>query len=233
MDWWTARIAAVFRLVDMVRIDHFRGFESYWSIPAECETAVDGKWQPGPGKTFFDDIFKRLGRLDIVAEDLGVITPQVAALRDGLGFPGMKILQFAFDGDPVNSYLPCNYTTPNCVVYTGTHDNDTTVGWFLSDQIDDGLRQQIKHHANRRLHDDSGIHEDLMYLAMSSISRLSIIPLQDVLGFGSDCRMNTPGVPTGNWAWRCAPEFLTPQLAAFLDEMSRRFGRQKRTDNVD
>ena len=230
MDWWTARIAAVFDMVDMVRIDHFRGFESYWSIPAECETAVDGRWLPGPGKAFFDEIFQRLGRLDIIAEDLGVITPKVASLRDGLGFPGMKILQFAFDGDPANTYLPCNFTTPNCVVYTGTHDNDTTVGWFLSDMIDDPLRQQIKRHANRHLHDSNGIHEDLIYLAMSSISRLAIIPLQDALGFGSDCRMNTPGVPTGNWAWRCAPEFLTPQLAAFLDEMSRRFGRQKRND---
>jgi 4-alpha-glucanotransferase len=225
LDWWTARIAGVFRMIDMARIDHFRGFESYWSIPAKCETAVDGTWMPGPGKAFFDEIFKRLGRLEIIAEDLGVITPKVAALRDSLGFPGMKILQFAFDGNPANSYLPWNFTTPNCVVYTGTHDNDTTVGWFLSDQLDDRRRQQIKRDANRRLHDDSGIHEDLIYLAMSSTARLAVIPLQDVLGFGSDCRMNTPGVSTGNWAWRCAPEYLSRQLADHLRELSLRFGR--------
>ncbi len=225
MDWWTARFAAVFRMVDMARIDHFRGFESYWAIPAHCTTAVDGAWLPGPGRTFFDEIFRRLGRLDIIAEDLGVITPEVSALRDNLGFPGMKILQFAFDGDPTNSYLPWNFTTANCVVYTGTHDNDTTVGWFLSNSVDDHRRQQIKRHANRRLHDDSGIHEDLIYLAMSSTARLAIIPLQDVLGFGSDCRMNTPGVSTGNWAWRCAPHYLTRQLAEHLSAMSRRFGR--------
>jgi len=227
LDWWTSRITAIFSLVDMARIDHFRGFESYWSIPAANATAVKGQWQRGPGKAFFDRIFERLGRLDIIAEDLGMITPEVSTLRDSLGFPGMKVLQFAFDGNPDNSFLPFNYTTPNCVVYTGTHDNDTTVGWFLDDRIDDRMRREIKRHANRRLDDGSGIHEDLIYMAMASIGRLTILPLQDVLGFGSDCRMNTPGLANGNWRWRCAPEYLTPERAAFLKAMTVRFGRER------
>ncbi len=137
----------------------------------------------------------------------------------------MKVLQFAFDGNPDNSFLPYNYESPNCVVYTGTHDNDTTVGWFFSERLDDGLRRQIKRQANRGLHDGGGIHEDLIYLALASIGRLTIFPLQDILGFGSDCRMNTPGLPTGNWGWRCAPEFLTPQVAEHLKERTERFGR--------
>ncbi|KGO35585.1 MAG: 4-alpha-glucanotransferase [Desulfoprunum sp.] len=227
LDWWTSRIAAIFNMVDMARIDHFRGFESYWSIPAANDTAVEGQWRHGPGKAFFDRIFDRLGRLDIIAEDLGIITPEVSTLRDSLGFPGMKVLQFAFDGNPDNSFLPYNFTTPHCVVYTGTHDNDTTVGWFLSDRINDGMRREIKRHANRRLDDGSGIHEDLIYLAMSSTGRLTILPLQDVLGFGSDCRMNTPGLASGNWRWRCAAEFLTPERAAFLHDLTVRFGRER------
>lgn len=225
LDWWTARISSIFSMVDTARIDHFRGFESYWAIPAANETAVEGEWRTGPGKALFDNLFKRLGKLDIIAEDLGIITQEVSRLRDSLGFPGMKVLQFAFDGNPDNSFLPYNYDTANCVVYTGTHDNDTTVGWFLSDLLDDNLRDNIKHHANRRLNDGCGIHEDLIYLALASIGRLTIFPLQDILGFGSDCRMNTPGMPTGNWSWRCAPEFLTPEIAESLRDRMERFGR--------
>ncbi len=225
LEWWISRISAIFKMVDTARIDHFRGFDSYWSIPAENETAVDGQWLPGPGKPFFDKIFKRLGKLQIVAEDLGIITPAVGKLRDDLGFPGMKVLQFAFDGNPDNSFLPYNFDTPHCVVYTGTHDNDTTLGWFQGEQLNDDLRQRVKRQANRWLHDHSGIHEDLIYLALSSIGRLTIFPLQDILGFGSDCRMNTPGVPTGNWSWRCAPEFLSPEIAVRLQEATLRFGR--------
>jgi 4-alpha-glucanotransferase len=225
LEWWISRISAIFTLVDTARIDHFRGFESYWSIPAENETAVDGEWLPGPGKAFFDKIFARLGKLEIVAEDLGIITPEVGQLRDDLGFPGMRVLQFAFDGNPDNSFLPHNFDTPHCVVYTGTHDNDTTLGWFLSGQLSDEQRQRAKRQANRWLHDGSPIHEDLIYLALSSIGRLTIFPLQDILGFGSDCRMNTPGMPTGNWRWRCAPEFLTQSVASNLQEITLRFGR--------
>lgn len=225
LEWWVSRISNIFKMVDAARIDHFRGFASYWSIPAENETAVDGTWLPGPGKPFFDKVFQRLGKLEIVAEDLGVITPEVGELRDNLDFPGMKVLQFAFDGSPDNNFLPYNFDTPHCVVYTGTHDNDTTVGWFLGGDLSDDLRQRIKRQANRFLHDTSSIHEDLIYLALASIGRLTIFPLQDVLGFGSDCRMNTPGVPTGNWGWRCAAEFLTPETAARMHELTVRFGR--------
>jgi 4-alpha-glucanotransferase len=137
----------------------------------------------------------------------------------------MKVLQFAFDGNPLNPFLPHNYTDPNCVVYTGTHDNDTTLGWFLSNQLNEDLRATIKLFANRKMHDDSPIHQDLIYLALSSISSLAVIPLQDLLGFGSDCRMNTPGVAKGNWRWRCAEEFLTAELADHLKELTCRFGR--------
>lgn len=224
-DWWAQRFEAVFELVDIARIDHFRGFESYWSIPAEAETALNGEWRKGPGAEFFDAIFARLGDLKIVAEDLGIITEEVHKLRDKLGFPGMKVIQFAFDGDPANSFLPHNFTTPNCVVYTGTHDNDTSLGWFLSEQLSDQGRENVKKLANREMHDHSPIHLDLIYLALSSTASLAIIPLQDVLGFGNDCKMNTPGVAEGNWQWRCAPENLTDKAAETMEELCRRFNR--------
>lgn len=225
IDWWVERFQAVFELVDIARIDHFRAFESYWAIPADEETAVNGEWLKGPGESFFHKIEERLGHLDIVAEDLGIITQKVIDLRDALGFPGMKVLQFAFDGNINNNFLPFNFETPNCVVYTGTHDNDTTVGWFLDNKLGDELRHTIKRIANRSLHDSSGIHEDLNYMAMSSISKLAIFPLQDILGFGNDCKMNSPGVPEGNWRWRCAPEFLTTDIKKQLRSLTELFGR--------
>ncbi|TKB27648.1 4-alpha-glucanotransferase [Desulfopila sp. IMCC35006] len=225
MQWWTNRLSHLFTLVDIARIDHFRGFESYWSIPEECTTAVDGQWEKGPGKTFFTQIAENLGPVNIIAEDLGIITPEVEALRDELGFPGMKVLQFAFDGNLDNSFLPHNFTSPQSVVYTGTHDNDTTVGWFLSDRLDDRQRENIRLTANRAPHDQRGIHNDLIYLAQSSISVLCIFPLQDILGFGGDCRMNTPGIAEGNWRWRCSGEFLIPAVADQLRAITRRFNR--------
>jgi len=225
LDWWTQRFANVFTFFDVVRIDHFRGFESYWSIPAEEKTAEKGRWLQGPGKSFFLEIFARLGRLDIVAEDLGEITPAVVKLKNSLGFPGMKILQFAFDKNPDNSFLPFNFKTSNCVVYTGTHDNDTTVGWFLSDKLDDTDRSLIKYFANRDVNDTRGIEQDLIYLALSSTAALAITPLQDILGFGSDCRMNIPSTKSGNWRWRCAPDFLTSQVSSHLKFITELFGR--------
>ena len=229
LDWWTKRFSAVFELVDLARIDHFRGFESYWAIPAEKPTAVDGVWLKGPGQSFFESITQKLGHLNIIAEDLGIITPAVEKLRDSLGFPGMKVLQFAFDGNADNPFLPHNFTTPNSIVYTGTHDNETTLGWFLgSNQMDDDLRRKIKRIANRELQDSHGIHQDLNYLALSSISTLAILPLQDVLGFGNDCRMNSPGTPAGNWRWRCAAEFLNTEITNSLAEQTSLFGRDPR-----
>jgi 4-alpha-glucanotransferase len=225
VNWWADRLSHLFKLVDMVRIDHFRGFESYWAIPEKNPTAENGVWCKGPGKLFFENIAEKLGVLNIVAEDLGIITPEVEILRDELGFPGMKVLQFAFDGNPENSFLPHNFTTTNCIVYTGTHDNETTVGWFLSERLDDSQRATIKRFANRTLHDRNAIHDDLIYLAQSSIAALCIFPLQDVLGFGNDCKMNSPGVPSGNWRWRCAGEFLTEEISAKLQYSTRLFSR--------
>jgi len=225
LHWWCARFTAVFRQVDIARIDHFRGFQAYWSIPADDETALNGEWRQGPGAAFFKTVFDRLGPLKIVAEDLGEITEDVIALRQDLGFPGMKILQFAFDGDHSNSFLPHNFESSNFFVYTGTHDNNTTVGWYLSDRIDEGIRRQVKTIVNREDDEVHGIHRDLIHQAMSSTAVVSIYPLQDVLGFGGDCRMNMPGTDEGNWRWRCSTEFLSEDVAWWLHDLTHTFNR--------
>lgn len=225
VDWWIQRFKIIFDMVDVARIDHFRGFQAYWAVPVEEKTAIKGSWVKGPGASFFEKIYRHLGELKIIAEDLGEISDEVIKLRDRLGFPGMKVLQFAFDGNKANPFLPHNYTTPNCVVFTGTHDNDTTLGWFLSSQLNDRQREEIKRIANRLMHDASPIHHDLVYLALSSTASLAVIPLQDLLGFGSDCRMNTPGVAQGNWQWRCHEKYLTDETAYSLKRLCHRFGR--------
>ncbi|HID70333.1 MAG TPA: 4-alpha-glucanotransferase [Desulfobacterales bacterium] len=233
-SWWTERFRTIFTLVDIARIDHFRGFEAYWSIPSTHKTAINGKWVKGPGIHFFQEIYRQLGPLQIIAEDLGEITPEVTALRDALNFPGMKVLQFAFDGNVKNSFLPFNFTSPNSVIYTGTHDNDTTVGWYLSNQLTDETRKTLLQYCNHRLNEDSEIHKDLIHLALSSISRYAIFPLQDILGFGNDCKMNSPGSKKGNWAWRCAPRFLTDDISGWLYNQCELFGRlpqQTQPDN--
>ncbi|MBN2808298.1 MAG: 4-alpha-glucanotransferase [Deltaproteobacteria bacterium] len=213
MLWWRLRLKRLAELVDVVRIDHFRAFESYWRIPAGAETAEKGEWVKGPGAAFFQQLGQVMENLNIIAEDLGTITPPVAALRESLGFAGMKVLQFAFDGDPENLYLPWNYTSPNCVVYTGTHDNETTLGWYLNAAVDNLCKERARRAANS---DGHAIHLDFIKLAYASIAALAIIPLQDALGFGNDCRMNSPGSNHDNWAWRCAPRFLTKELAEML-----------------
>ena len=230
VQWWVSRFKRVFQQVDIARIDHFRGFESYWAVPAEHETALAGEWCKGPGAEFFKEMFKELGPLSIVAEDLGEITPAVVNLREKLGFPGMKVLQFAFDGNANNDFLPFNYRSSNFFVYTGTHDNDTSVGWYLSEKVDDTVRKRVKNLVNRNLHDGSDIHRDLIYLAMSSIAAICIMPLQDVLGFGSDCRMNTPGTTEGNWRWRCGDEYLSEDTAQWLARQTRQFRRSPGND---
>lgn len=214
--WWQQRFHHIIQAMDIVRVDHFRGFESYWEIPATEETAIKGRWVKGPSALFFDAIMKSTGPLPIIAEDLGIITPAVETLRDSQGFPGMRILQFAFESDPTNPYLPHNYSTPNTVVYTGTHDNNTTLGWFLSDKITEATRAKIRRYTN--CNDDNLIPWQFVRLALASIANTAILPLQDVLGFGGDCRMNTPSTSQGNWRWRCAPRFLTPELAARLKD---------------
>jgi len=222
--WWQQRLQAILSTVDSIRIDHFRGFESYWSVPAEEETALNGSWEPGLGVSFFQEMENRLGALPIIAEDLGVITPAVEKLRDDLAFPGMKILLFAFDGDPDNAYLPHNMIQ-NCVVYTGTHDNDTAVGWYLSEETSSRAKELAREYANCQNPDAAHFHKQIVYLAQSSVAALCILPMQDVLGFGNDCRMNRPGTGTNNWQWRCAPRFITDSLATELRRTTALFGR--------
>lgn len=220
-QWWVQRFKALLRYVDVIRIDHFRGFEAYWAVPMGEETAVNGEWIKAPGETFFQVLGDRLGKLPIVAEDLGVITPEVETLRDQFGFPGMKILQFAFGSGPGNPYLPFNYQGSKWIVYTGTHDNNTTLGWF----------SQCGHHEKEGLLNylgctgPHGIHWDMIRLALSSTACQAIIPLQDVLGLGSEGRMNTPSEGQGNWGWRYRAGALAPELRDRLRSMTETYGR--------
>jgi 4-alpha-glucanotransferase len=200
--WWISRMTAILELVDLVRIDHFRGFEAYWEIDAKEETAINGTWVRGPGVRFFEALRDELGDLPIIAEDLGEITREVVELRDSLGLPGMLILQFAWS-DPENLFLPHNHV-PNRVVYTGTHDNTTTLGWWMGEAGEHG-RNFVREYLN---HDVNEPHWTLMRLAMMSCAHTCIVPMQDVLGYGGDTRMNTPGKESGNWGWRFSAEML-------------------------
>ncbi len=217
--WWLERIKASLELYDIVRVDHFRGFESYWEIPASEPTAVKGKWVKGAGQAFFDAIKQELGDLPIIAEDLGVITPEVAALRDDNGLPGMNVLHFAFAGDASDPYLPHNYKV-NSVVYSGTHDNDTTKGWY--EQAPEKERDFARRYLARG---DDNIAWDFIRLAFASVANTAIVPLQDVLGLGSNARMNTPGLASGNWSWRFKWQDVPYWVASQLKEMSEAYGR--------
>jgi 4-alpha-glucanotransferase len=219
-SWWLARFRWNLAQADLVRIDHFRGFEACWAIPAEEETAVNGQWEAVPGTDLFQALADVLGEPSIIAEDLGVITPEVETLRDRFGFPGMKILQFAFDSGAGNPYLPHNFQR-NCVVYSGTHDNDTTVGWW--DSRDRKERDAVRAYLGSGARDISW---DLIRLAMVSVADLCIFPLQDVLGLGREARLNTPGSPNDNWAWRFHPEACTDELQQRLADLCRIYGRQ-------
>lgn len=194
--WWFKRFKATLSLVDYIRVDHFRGFEAYWEIPAEEETAINGEWKPGPAEDFFIALQNELGDLPIIAEDLGVITEGVEKLRDGFNLPGMKVLQFAWS-DSSNLFLPHNHPV-NCVVYTGTHDNNTTIGWWLS-EAHDGVRNFMNMYLERDVRE---INWRLMQVAMMSPAHTAIFPMQDVLNLGEEARMNTPGIEQGNWTWR-------------------------------
>jgi 4-alpha-glucanotransferase len=252
--WWIERFRTTLTLVDIARIDHFRGFAAYWEVPASEETAINGRWVRGPGEALFAAVRKALGGtsteftlspsaeftlsaaeglmvnsaegfstgLPIIAEDLGLITPDVEALRDNLGFPGMKVLQFAFVGDPDHPYLPHNYT-PHCIVYTGTHDNDTTLGWWRTRTPSD--RHNVQLYLGR---DGSDIGWDFIRLALASVAEMAIVPMQDVLNLGSAGRMNTPGSAGGNWSWRYTEDLLTIDLAERLRSLTEIYGRLKR-----
>jgi 4-alpha-glucanotransferase len=218
--WWIARLRATIQQVDVVRIDHFRGFEAYWEIPAGMPTAEKGRWVRAPGVDFFEKTRAALGHLPLIAEDLGIITEGVEALRDGFDLPGMRILQFAFDGKNYNPYLPHNFDNPNTVVYTGTHDNDTTRGWFTN------LSEDLKHNVRRYLaRDGREIAWDLIRLAWSSVANLAVAPLQDVMNLPGSARMNLPGRPSGNWSWRYTPDMLPGAVLDRLAETTELFGR--------
>ncbi|OYT72065.1 MAG: 4-alpha-glucanotransferase [Chloracidobacterium sp. CP2_5A] len=228
--WWLSRLRHLFRLVDIVRLDHFRGFAACWEIPAAAPTAATGKWVKTPGRKLFAAMKKTFGALPIIAEDLGVITPDVTALRDDFGFPGMRVLQFAFSGDPKNQDLPHNYVT-NAVVYTGTHDNDTTVGWYASRPGVGSTREAADIERERAFcraylnSDGAEIHWDFIRAAYASVAHTAIVPLQDALGLGSEGRMNLPASERGNWSWRCKLEDFTAASAARLRELARLYGR--------
>ena len=218
-SWWIARFRWNQAQTDLMRIDHFRGFEACWSIPASEETAINGRWTPVPGEKFFRTVVDIMGEIPVIAEDLGMITPEVEELRDRFGFPGMKVLQFAFGSGPDNPYLPHNLERRS-VIYTGTHDNTTTPGWWqdLSAEEKEAVRSYLDT-------DGRDIHWDLIRLAMLSVADLSIFPLQDVLGLGANARMNAPGSSAGNWSWRYLPDALTEELRQRLAGMCHTYGR--------
>lgn len=218
--WWIDRVRHQLDQVDYVRIDHFRGFEAYWEVPADAETAIQGEWKKGPGADLFLAIQKELGDdLPIFAEDLGIITPEVEALRDQFGFPGMRVLQFAFEGGE-STFLPHQFNTRNCICYTGTHDNDTTVGWYQ--HTSDYARDKVRRYMNT---DASSISWDFIRICLGSIARYAIFPVQDLLKLGSEARMNTPGTADHNWEWRFRQGELNSGMAQGLRQMTELFGR--------
>ena len=219
--WWIRRVEAILEYVDIIRIDHFRGFQAYWGVPQGEDTAMNGTWLEAPGDEFFQLLEKQLGILPIVAEDLGVITPEVEALRDKFNFPGMKILQFAFDDDRENGFLPYNYTDRNCVVYTGTHDNNTTVGWFYERSPEE--QNNVVDYLG--CVGEDGIHWAMIRLALSSVGNTVVLPFQDILGLGTDAKMNTPSQATGNWSWRCRAEAFNDELSGRMRHLTYLYGR--------
>jgi 4-alpha-glucanotransferase len=222
-DWWVKRVQATLSMVDYIRIDHFRAFEDYWEIPATEETAIKGKWLKGPNIDFFNVLKEKLGALPIIAEDLGQITEAVEKLRDDLGLPGMKIIQFAWS-DPDNEFLPHNYSTPNCIAYTGTHDNNTTLGWYTG-EANEGEKAYFRGYVGQEITEP---HWEMIRLGMMSVAHTFIAPMQDVLGFGTDTRMNMPGREMGNWGWRFTPEWLDHPSRERLKSLTHIYGRNPR-----
>ncbi len=221
-SWWVRRFKASFAMVDILRIDHFRGFEAAWEVDGGEETAVKGEWVKVPGKELFRTVEARLGTLPIIAEDLGVITPEVRALKDGCGFPGMKVIQFGFGSGALNEFLPHNFDRES-VVYTGTHDNDTTRGWY------DSQPQEVQAHVQRYLGvDDSDVVWELIRQAMRSVACIAIIPMQDLLDLGTEARMNQPSIACGNWDWRVGHDQVSQETISRLEEMTVLYGRDCR-----
>ncbi len=217
--WWTARVRRALGHADVFRIDHFRGFSAYWEVPESCPTAIEGRWVAGPGRALFDALAAALGELPIVAEDLGIITPDVTALREACGFPGMRVLQFAFGGDASNPYLP-HHCTAASVIYTGTHDNDTTRGWWYSATPHE--RSFVTSYLAADSHD---IHWAMIRAACNSIANTAVFPMQDVLGLDGTHRMNRPGSPVGNWAWRFEWAMVGDEPSRVLGAITAASGR--------
>ena len=221
-DWWLKRIAYCFDLYDIVRIDHFRGFDEYYSIPYGDETAVNGHWEKGPGMDLFNTVKEKLGELDIIAEDLGFLTESVFQLLKDSGYPGMKVLQFAFDPSEDSDYLTYKYQR-NCVVYTGTHDNDTAAGWF--EKLSDGDKEVALRYMNSFYTPKEEQHWDLIALAMRSTADTCIIPVQDFLGLGSEARINMPSTLGDNWKWRMTKGAFSEELKEKIRRMTKLYGR--------
>ncbi|HAJ97539.1 MAG TPA: hypothetical protein DCO72_07370, partial [Ruminococcus sp.] len=219
--WWISRLKYASTLYDVIRIDHFRGFESYYTIPYGNEDAVEGKWRKGPNKNLFLAVKKELGELNIIAEDLGFITPEVRKMLNTLNYPGMKVLQFGFDSDPDNEHLPHNFTTPHCVAYTGTHDNETLRGWLEASD-----KKTIKY-AKRylRVEKKKDIPDAMVATCWQSIAELAVAQMQDFLHADKSGRMNTPSVLGGNWQYRTDISDFTPELAEEIRKLNRTYGR--------
>jgi 4-alpha-glucanotransferase len=222
-SWWKKRILHLASMFDVVRIDHFRAFEAYWAVPEKEKTAKNGEWLTGPGCDFFIRLQKECGRLPFIAEDLGIITPEVELLRDQFDFPGMKIMQFAFDQNSDNYYLPHNISNPNCILYTGTHDNNTTNGWFYEGDISQESQEYIMEYLDIDSFGDMHFH--IIKSALMTISNLVIIPMQDLLGFGAHFRMNKPGTVENNWVWKLKSSDSNNELVEKFLRLLKLYGR--------
>jgi len=230
--WWRKRFSSLFEVVDIVRIDHFRGFEAFWKIPGDAKTAQNGKWTKAPGEKLFKSLKKHLGELPILAEDLGVITPPVEALRDQFGFPGMKVLQFAFGTKMETKFLPHNFIQ-NCVVYTGTHDNDTTRAYFEKEKLNKGKNDIYEHTQVYLNYFEDGILSELIRVAYASVANIVIIPLQDILKLGTEARMNFPSTTGGNWSWRFTWNQIDENLAKHYFGLTQLYERPPKPKEVE
>ncbi|MGL5328393.1 MAG: 4-alpha-glucanotransferase, partial [Peptostreptococcaceae bacterium] len=221
-EWWIKRIEYSFKLYDVVRIDHFRGFDEYYSIPYGEETAINGCWEKGPGIELFKYIKEKLGNVDIIAEDLGFLTDSVKQLLSNTGYPGMKILQFAFDSREESDYLPHNYNN-NCIVYTGTHDNSTIKGWYK--EVNPQDKRMCVNYMNNKYTRENSIHWDFICLAMRSVADTCIIPVQDYLGLGNEARINTPSTLGDNWKWRMSKDCFSKKIVKKIRMLTKLYGR--------
>jgi 4-alpha-glucanotransferase len=223
-DWWIRRMEQNGRLCDLLRIDHFIGLESYWEIPAEEKTAVNGKWVSAPGEEFLKTFYQKFPLFPLIAEDLGSVTPAVRKLMEKFGLPGMKVLLFAFSGDSANPYLPHNHI-PHCILYTGTHDNNTVRGWFDGEASAENKKNLFRYLGRKISAQEAA--DEFIRMAMMSVAETVILPIQDLLGLGAECRMNTPSLTEGNWKWRLLPGQITPELSDRLRNLTEIYGRAR------